>query len=303
MPRSLHRLCLAGAALAAFILAGMPGSVHADTYTDIQTRMDSGQIREAAEEAAKVTAANPADCQAWKLLGDAQTRLARVDQAARSYREGLKACADDKPLLKALGMLLDETEQYDEAVRVLDRLWTLDSSDPVIGSRLGAAAYRAGRCAEGRRAFESLLKAHPDRLTDRIAYAQLLGRSCRDYAAAEAEYRIILGQRANDPAIHCALSYLQSSAGRVEDAVKTAENGISAAPGNAGCLYAAWGRALEVAGDSLMIKGSVEEARNYYRQAMDPLSKGTTDPVFGDYCKAILAEVKYKESPMEELAP
>ena len=41
MPRSLHRLCLAGAAMA-FILAGWPPSVHADTYADIQARIDAG---------------------------------------------------------------------------------------------------------------------------------------------------------------------------------------------------------------------------------------------------------------------
>ena len=122
------------------------------------------------------------------------------------------------------------------------------------------------------------------------------------YAAAETEYRALLASRGTDPSVHCALSYLLSAAGRVDEAVQTAESGISVIQGEPGCLYAAWGRALVAGGDSLMAKGQVEEARNFYRRAMTPLSKGMPDPVFGDYCKAVLAEVRYKEAPMEELA-
>jgi Flp pilus assembly protein TadD len=303
MFRFLHRSFPAGAILA-LGLAAFAGGAFADPPGDIQVLLDRGELREAVEKATALTVANPADCRAWQLLGDAERRLTRVDRAVAAYREGLKACPDDKGLLRGLGLLHDEIEQYEEAVNVLDQLWKLDSTDPVIGSRLGAAAYRAGRCQEGRAAYDALLKAHPDRVADRLAYAQLLARSCRDFTASEAEYRTVLAARANDPSVHCALSYMLAASGRVEEAVKTVEQGLAAVGSDEqGCLYAAWGRALEAGGDSLMIQGNVEEARNYYRQAVAPLQKGTSDPVFGGYCSAILAEVKYKESPMEQLAP
>jgi Flp pilus assembly protein TadD len=298
MPRLPHRLFAAGAVL--FLCGAV--TARADVYSDIQGQIDSGRLKEAAAAASQLTGSNPSDCRAWQLQGDAFRRLSRIDAATDAYRKGLEACADDKGLLTALGMLYDETEQYEDAVKILDRLWTLDSSDPTVGSRLGAAAYRAGRCAEGRRAYEALLKAHPDRANDRLAYAQLLTRSCKDYAAAETEYRALLSSRSTDPSIHCALAYLLSAAGRVDEAVQTAEKGIGVIQGDPGCLYAAWGRALASGGDSLMVKGQIDQARDFYRRAMVPLSKGTSDPVFGNYCQAILAEVKYKEAPMEELA-
>jgi tetratricopeptide (TPR) repeat protein len=289
--------------LFALLMAGGAYPAAADPYADVQTLLEAGRLRDARDAALELTGANAADCPAWKLLGDAHRRLTRLDLAIAAYRKGLESCPEDKVLLRTLGLVYDEAENYDETVNILSRLWALDSSDPLIGSRLGAACYRAGRCTEGRKAYERLLQAHPNRTSDRTAYAHLLARSCRDYAAAEAEYRTLLAQVPGDASVHCALASLLAEAGRIEDAVKAAEAGIAAVAENAGCLYAAWGRALEAGADSLMAKGQVAQAISLYEQALAPLSKGMSDPVFGSHCKIVMDEVRYKRAPMEELTP
>src|SRR5262245_3449241 len=103
MSRSPHRLLLAGAVL----LATVPGVARADAYADLQAQIDSGRLKEAAAAASRLTASNPADCRAWQLEGDAYRRLSRIDLATGAYRDGLKACPDDKGLLAAFGALLD----------------------------------------------------------------------------------------------------------------------------------------------------------------------------------------------------
>jgi len=292
---------LAGFALLCSLAAA--GAAGAATHEEIQADIDSGRLLRARDAATSLTAADASDCRAWYLLGETETRLTHVPQAVQAFTKGLEACPDDKDILKSLGRLYDEVEAYEDAVRVLSHLWSLDTSDPEVGSRLGAAAYRAGKCMEGKKAYETLLTTYPDRLTDRVAYALLLTRTCKDFAAAEEQYRMILGKDPSNAEANCGLAFMLSDAGRVDDAVAAAESGVGAAGTNAGCLYAAWGRALEVGGDSLMARGQVTEARALYEKAVTPLEQGMSDPIFGNYCKTILAGVRYKESPMEVLKP
>lgn len=301
MSRPWRRPFMAAALL--LMLAAVAPPVRAQSHDDIQAQLDGGQLKEALEAATRLTQANPADCRAWRLMGDAQRRLSRIRLAGVSYRKGLEACPDDKELLRTFGFMLDESEQYEEAARVLGQLWALDSSDPLVGSRLGGACYRSGRCAEGRKAYETLLTAHPERTTDRLAFAQLLGRVCKDPVAAEAEFLKLIQEKPDDPNVRCAYIYVLADAGRTADAVRVAEEGLKSGGNGTGCLYAAWGRALEVGADSLMSKARVAPALEMYQQAIAPLTQGAEDKVFGSYCQAILAEVRYKLSPMEELKP
>ncbi|TPW15162.1 MAG: hypothetical protein FD129_948 [bacterium] len=291
--------------LAAWLLlaAGWPSMARAATADEIQKQIDEGRLLEAVDAATLLVTATPTDCRGWRLLGDANRRLTRTQAAAQAYRTGLGACPEDKELLRTFGLMLEEAEQYEEAAPILARYWALDPGDAAVGSRLGAACYRAGKCQEGRTAYDALLAAHPARSTDRLAYAQLLSRVCHDFPAARVQFEKLLVERPNDPAVLCAWVYALAEVGMAEEAAKAAAGGLSTAGESAGCLYAAWGRALEGAGDSLMIGGEVEKARALYLSAIDPLTKGTADPVFGGYCEAILAQVKYKESPMEELKP
>jgi len=291
--------------LAAWLLVAaiLPLSAQAAPHDDIQKQIEEGRLLEALDAAALLTVANPTDCRAWRLLGDANRRLTRVAAAADAYRAGLGACPDDTDLLKTYGLMLEESEQYEEAAKVLSHYWSLDTKEAAVGSRLGAACYRAGLCAEGRTAFDALLSAYPERSTDRLAYAQLLSRTCHDFPAARVQFEKLLKERPTDPAVNCAWVYALAEAGQADEAARVASAAMASAGGSAGCLYAAWGRALESAADSLMLQGQVEAARARYLEAIDPLSKGVADPVFGAYCGAILAQVKYKESPMEELKP
>lgn len=296
---------LRGRFLAAWLLVAtiLPLPAEATPADDIQKQIEAGRLLEALDGATALTVAAPTDCRAWLLLGDTNRKLTRVGAAAQAYRTGIEACPEDKALLRTYGLMLEESEQYEEAARILSRYWLLEPKDASVGSRLGAACYRAGLCTEGRAAFESLLSTYPDRSTDRLAYAQLLSRVCHDFSAARTQFEKLLVSRPDDPAVTCAWVYALADAGQADEAAKVASSALAKSGSSAGCLYAAWGRALEGAADSLMIQGQVDAARARYLEAIVPLTKGTADPVFGAYCQAILAQVKYKESPMEEIKP
>ncbi len=300
MDRNRYRPWLAGLVLLTGTLCS--AAAGAATHEEIQADIQAGRLLRARDRATTMATATPTDCRAWYLLGEAEIKLTHVSLAIDAYKKGLEACPDDKDILRSLGRTYDEIEAYEDAVRILARLWALDATDPDIGSRLGAASYRAGKCADGRKAYEGLLAAHPDRNTDRLAFALLLTRICKDYAAAEEQYRAILARNPADPQAHCGLTFLLSDAGRIDDAIAAAEAALVVSP-DKGCLYAAWGRALDVGADSLMARGKVTEAQALYGKAVEPLEKGMNDPIFGNYCKTILAGVRYKESPMEELKP
>jgi predicted Zn-dependent protease len=297
--RPAPRAVLAGG----IVLALCAGSALAVTPEEVQQKLDEGRLAGALESATELTETAPDDCAGWRLLGDANRRLGRAGNAILAYRKAFDICPDDPALLKPYGRTLVESEFDDEAVRILAKLWALDTSDPEVASSLGSAAYASGNCAEGKKAYESLLAAHPGRAADRLGYAQLLSRVCRDFAAADVEFQKLRAANPNDVMVTCAHVYALAGAGRADDAARVASEALAAVGTNNGCLYAAWGRALEAAADSLMALGDVEPARALYQQAVDPLTKGSDDPVFGPYCQSVLAEVRYKESPMEVLTP
>lgn len=297
--RPAPRAVLAGG----LALALFAGPAAAATPEEVQQKLDQGRLAEALESATELTETAPAECAGWRLLGDANRRLGRAGNAIAAYRKAFDICPDDAALLKAYGRTLLESEFDDEAVRVLSKLWATDTSDPEVASSLGAAAYASGNCAEGKKAYESLLAAHPGRSADRLGYAQLLSRVCGDFAAADAEFQKLRAEAPGDVMITCAYVYALAGAGRADEAARIASEALAAGGAGNGCLYAAWGRALEAAADSLMVKGQVEPARALYQKAIEPLTQGSNDPVFGPYCQSVLAEVRYKESPMEELTP
>jgi predicted Zn-dependent protease len=300
---TLFRLAPLAVLTGGLVLAPFAAPARAATPEEVQQKLDEGRLAEALESATELSESAPTECASWRLLGDANRRLGRAGNAIAAYRKAFEICPDDPALLQPYGRTLLESEFDDEAVRVLARLWALDSSDPEVASSLGSAAYASGNCAEGKKAYESLLAAHPGRSADRLGYAQLLSRVCRDFAAAEAEFQKLRAENPNDVMVTCAYVYALAGAGRSDEAARVASEALATGGANSGCLYAAWGRALEAAADSLMVKGEVETARALYQQAVDPLTKGSDDPVFGSYCLSVLAEVRYKESPMEELTP
>lgn len=292
-------------ALAVLVFAAgyvsFPTPARADAYTDVQSQLDGGRFRAALKGAQALTAANAQDCRAWALQAESQRRLTDFEGAIRAYKEGLAACGSDKVLLRGVATIFDEREQYDDAATYYGQLWALDRSDQPVGSRYAHACFKADRCDEGRTVFDALLQLNPGRIEDRQLYAELLARTCRDFAAADAQYQTLIKGQPGNLSFHCARAFMLTEAGRLEDAVAAAQAGIAAIPAGNGCLYAAWGRALDAGGDSLFTKGKVTEAREMYRQAVTPLEKGLPDVLFGSYCKVVLADVRYKEAPMEEL--
>lgn len=300
--RSLPTRVLTVAALWCAVSGSLtPAPARADGYTDVQALLDGGRFRAALKAAEALLAGGPQDCKAIALKAEAQRRLTDFEGAVRTYREGLAACASDKVLLKGVATILDEREQFVDAAGFYAQLWAIDSSDPDVGARYGHACFKADRCDEGRGVFEKLLAANPDRHEDRQLFAELLARTCGDFAAADAQYQTLIKGQPNRLSFHCARTFMLVEAGRLDEAVAAAQAGIAAVPSDNGCLYAAWGRALESGGDGLYSQGKVTEARDMYRQAVAPLEKGLADVLFGAYCKVILAEVRYKEAPMEDL--
>jgi tetratricopeptide (TPR) repeat protein len=104
---------------------------------------------------------HPDYAQGYAFLGEAQRRLQRPQEAIRTYRQGLKACARAvrAPLYEGLGSAFLQQGRYRQAylafqrgVAVYDR-----NTEPETLYDYGVAALRIGRAAQAREIFEHLL--------------------------------------------------------------------------------------------------------------------------------------------------
>jgi tetratricopeptide (TPR) repeat protein len=111
----------------------------------------------------------------------------------------------------------------------------------------GIKAYDAGSYADARKSFEAAAKKNPK---DTQAFYNL-GLACEklgDKPAAEAAYKSALALRPDLEAASTALSSVEIDAGRIDDALAVARDGLSKHPGSA-ALHENLGVALATRGD------------------------------------------------------
>jgi len=92
---------------------------------------------------------------AWKSLGD-------LENAERAIRLGVSVLPYESRCQRALGIILADGEQYDEATTVFEQAVALDSSDADCWSRLGLLYARSGRIGEARAALRRTILINPN---------------------------------------------------------------------------------------------------------------------------------------------
>ena len=201
----------------------------------------------------------------------ARFAMARVLAAQGNLPEAearLDALADEYPdepeFLETRGVIAAIRGNYQAAIPALETAFELRENS-VNARRLAEAHARSGQVETGVRILRDWLDEYPYDTATRFALAGLILTET-DYPQAEAEYRKILSQNANDVNALNNLAYVLGEMGQVEEAVKKIETALKVAPENtsvldtAGTLYLKAGRALDAV--SALRKASALDSRN-----------------------------------------
>ncbi|HEX2164122.1 MAG TPA: sulfatase-like hydrolase/transferase, partial [Thermoanaerobaculia bacterium] len=146
--------------------------------------LPAGDLDRAEDRARRALDLDPFLPAAWRLLGEVQERRGQEDEAAASYREGLRRRPDDAELHGRLGMLLAR-----------------DGHSPAAPAHLREAIR---------------LRSEPDPELHVALGAWLAGQG--DLAAAEVEYRRVLEGRPRHPGARNNLAIVLSQTGRRAEA-------------------------------------------------------------------------------------
>ena len=139
-------------------------------FTEDVNRLPAAAVPEAADHATVAITLRPRSASAHRFLGDAQFRLRRFEEAARSYRRALELATGDPIVLANLGGTLLEKAKADPAgsADLLDAVYYLwlaaqrDPDDYRIWHALGTAEFLAGDLASAEICFENATTAdHP----------------------------------------------------------------------------------------------------------------------------------------------
>lgn len=122
--------------------------------------------------------------------------------------------APSADVLIASGLLLQSLERNDEALASAERVLA-DDPDNFQALLLSAQVHHnLGDPAAGNAAIERALQRNPDDRRLRLQYARLLARS--DLAAAEEQFRVLLGQDPADAEVRLALALVYRESGQFD---------------------------------------------------------------------------------------
>lgn len=169
---------------------------------------------------------------ALKNLGNAQKAAGSLDLAIESYRCSLAIEQDYLPSLYNLGLVLHETERFEEAEACFRRVIAIDPRDVDALFHLGALLKRRIQLEEAARTFRLALRHAPENphlwmsLGD-VGVARLTQDSLRE--AAEC-FRKALELRPGLAAAHFTLGHVHHFGGRLDEAVRSYQAALKLAP-------------------------------------------------------------------------
>ncbi len=212
--------------------------VHANWGTCL---LDQGKLREAKQRFDRALEIDPDLPEAHCSLGMIFRQQNQPDKAAASYREALRQKPNFALAHLHLGTLLLDAGRFDEARKHLAESVRLNPSDPFGHFNLGAAYGREGKTGEAAAHMADALAREPDFVPALLSLA-LIRSTSPDASLRDGQEALELASRASElvdgenPQVLYALAAAYAEAGRVADAVATAERGLqaAAAAGNRG---------------------------------------------------------------------
>ncbi|MEK6557406.1 MAG: tetratricopeptide repeat protein [Candidatus Margulisiibacteriota bacterium] len=121
----------------------------------------SGQVPEAIASYEKAISLQKNSLEARLLLVDAQASLGNWDKVASAYLDILKIEPDNAVVNYRLGLLYYNREDYKNAVKVLEKAYSLYPMDLETLSLYGWTQLKLGKTAEAKDLFNTLLMLSP----------------------------------------------------------------------------------------------------------------------------------------------
>lgn len=234
---------------------------------------DLGQLLEAAEQVEEAIAVyetalrfNAGNVETYRLLGNAQRILGRIESVIENYRQSLTA-ESDHPLwlYLTLGQLLTEQDQIQDAVATYQQALHYYPDSPEVYRLLGSSLDRAGDMNGAIASYQQAialdakspgwvyltlgrLLSEANRTDEAIALYQqvmqlfpdntevyrLLANVYRSTGDTEAEmdcYRQLIASNADQPSwVYTALAYLLSQQGNLEAAIQIYQKAVERQP-------------------------------------------------------------------------
>ncbi|MBX8573663.1 tetratricopeptide repeat protein [Pseudomonas cichorii] len=111
-------------------------------------------------------------------------------KAARAmYEAALKIAPDEEDVLCNYADLLEKSEEFDNALEVIERAWTVDPSDADIQRLYARILGRKAHTVQASDMFRKALEAHPDYVPLLTDFADYLSDVLNDYALADEYYQ------------------------------------------------------------------------------------------------------------------
>lgn len=192
------------------------------------------------------------------MLGMIRFREGRVDEAEKLLKP-IAQQGDSLVASKLLAASQLQLQQPEQAKELLNNL-SENQNDPDILSLVGIATLATGDEKAGRQYIEKSLALQPKNSALRLRYARyLIQKKHYDDAIEQAE-KVRSADDSNDEA-RVLIIQAHMGAGRKKAALQSASAWVKAQPGNT--------NALITHGDVSLANGEGQDARKFYKQAMD----------------------------------
>jgi tetratricopeptide (TPR) repeat protein len=186
-----------------------------------------------------------------------------IAEAVMLYNRLIELGAADPTMVSEAGRMALEEKLYLPAVTFYRKLYESNPEDVNTLSILGGYYFKVRFYGQAIPYYEKILEMQPEH-PQALLYRKILGvchKTVKDFAAAAENYEYVLSREPNDVANYCQLAFIYKDLKDYEAAIATVQRGLEVDP-NAGCLYYAWGLALEA-------QGKAEEARKAFQRAIE----------------------------------
>jgi tetratricopeptide (TPR) repeat protein len=264
-----------------------------------------GDLDDAIATYQQILTITPKDCSVWSQIGSAEKLLAdrakgggtdagsptspdakkHLDSAVDAYTKVTELCPDDLAALNTLGEIYFNADEPQKAAGVYEKMMEKDPKNLDVASKLAYLYYKAEDWKDAAPAYKRLLDLDSTRVNDRAIYAKVLQKLEKCDEAAK-QFELIIKSDPTKKSLYCNLGFLYAlDCKNGEKAISTAMQGIAANAPVQGCLYAVWGKGLELRGDDLLRQYEYDRAVSTYGEAKIKFQGISSDKDFGDYAR------------------
>ncbi len=219
----------------------------------------AGRLSEAEALYHQILAQQPGHAEALYMLGVLLEQTGQFDAGVELIRRAIRISPDNAEAHNFLGLALDKNKQIKEAIVVFRQAIRLRPDYADAHHNLGIALQEMGQIASAIAAYQEVLRLKPDYVDAYYNLGIALMHSGQ-FADAIAAYRQAIQLRPHYTAAHINLGSALISTGQLEEAVAAFRRAISLKPDYA--------EAHNNLGNALKRKGQLEEAIAAYRQAL-----------------------------------